>query len=243
MGKRTQALIGTMDGVATVRVYSANPKTADGYNTFIFRREIEKSLRKLMWSPVINMSNCSLPENVLRHDGELVYDQETKEAVRAFVVDMANRQKGPLTNNDFGKISIARDFVKETQLHAIRSTVEIAAVSVAREIASTMVHICGAPNEEVCRKNGVRFFEYGLQRVRLNEGLYLALGEVGVKANSRPYYDQRIVAKFKADSEAPSLHGHLHIGESAFERIYDNRFRLILQGVELYYQKMVEYAV
>ena len=49
--------------------------------------------------------------------------------------------------------------------------------------------------------------------------------------------------KFKADSEAPSLHGHLHIGESAFERIYDNRFRLILQGVELYYQKMVKYAV
>ena len=236
VGKRTQALIGTMDGVATVRVYSANPKTADGYNTFIFRREIEKSLRKLMWSPVINMSNCSLPENVLRHDGELVYDQETKEAVRAFVVDMANRQKGPLTNNDFGKISIARDFVKETQLHAIRSTV-------AREIASTMVHICGAPNEEVCRKNGVRFFEYGLQRVRLNEGLYLASGEVGVKANSKPYYDRRIVAKFKADSEAPSLHGHLHIGESAFERIYDNRFRLILQGVELCHQKMVEYAV
>ena len=144
MGARTQALIGTMGGVATVRVYSANPKTADGYNTFIFRREIEKSLRKLMWSPVINMSNCSFPENVLRHDGELVYDQETKD---------------------------------------------------------------------------------------------------GVKANSRPYYDQRIVAKFKADSEAPSLHGHLHIGESAFERIYDNRFRLILQGVELYYQKMVEYAV
>ena len=173
-----------MDGVATVRVYSANPKTADGYNTVIFRREIEKSLRKLMWSPVINMSNCSLPENVLRHDGELVYDQETKEAVRAFVV-----------------------------------------------------------NEEVCRKNGVRFFEYGIQRVRLNEGLYLALGEVGVKANSRPYYDQRIVAKFKADSEAPSLHGHLHIGESAFEQVYDNRFRLILQGVELYCQKMVKYAV
>ena len=189
------------------------------------------------------MSNCSLPENVLRHDGELVYDQETKEAVRAFVVDMANKQKGPLTNNDFGKISIARDFVKETQLHAIRSTVEIAAVSVAREIASTMVHICGAPNEEVCRRNGVRFFEYGLQRVRLNEGHYLALGEVGVKANSRPYYDQRIVAKFKADSEAPSLHGHLHIGESAFEQIYDNRVRLILQGVELCYQKMVKYAV
>ena len=243
MGKRTQDLIGTMGGVATVRVYSANPKTSDGYNTFIFRREIEKSLRKLMWSPVINMSNCSLPENVLRHDGELVYDQETKEAVRAFVVDMANRQKGPLTNNDFGKISIARDFVKETQLHAIRSTVEIAAVSVAREIASTMVHICGAPNEEVCRKNGVRFFEYGLQRVRLNEGHYLALGEVGVKANSRPYYDQRIVAKFKADSEAPSLHGHLHIGESAFEQVYDNRFRLILQGVGGYYEEMVKYAV
>lgn len=53
---------------------------------------------------------------------------------------------------------------------------------------------------------------------------------------------QYIVAKSKADSEAPSLHGHLHIGESAFEQAYGNRFRLILQGVELYYQKMVKYA-
>ena len=51
------------------------------------------------------------------------------------------------------------------------------------------------------------------------------------------------LAKFKADSEASSIQGHMRIGESAFERIYDNRFRLILQGVELYYQKMVEYAV
>ena len=100
---------------------------------------------------------------------------------------------------------------------------------------TTMVHFCGSPNEELRRKNGVRFFEYGLQRVRLNADVYLALGEVGVKANSSPYYDQRIVAKFKADSEAPSLHGHLHIGESAFERVYDNRFRRILQGVEMYY--------
>ena len=49
--------------------------------------------------------------------------------------------------------------------------------------------------------------------------------------------------KLKADSEASSIQGHMRIGESAFERIYDNRFRLILQGVELYYQKMVEYAV
>lgn len=243
MGERTRGRIGTAEGVKTVRVYSANPKTADGYNTFIFRRDIARSLSKLAWAPIVELSDCSLPIGTLRSDGSHAYSQEEKEAVRALVVELANRQKGPLANDDFGAISIARDFVKESQLHAIRSRVEIAAVSAARRIASTMVHFCGSPNEELRRKNGVRFFEYGLQRVRLNADIYLVLGEVGVKANSSPYYDQRIVAKFKADSEAPSLHGHLHIGESAFERIYDNRFRLILQGVELYYQKMVEYAV
>ena len=242
MGERTRSMIGTMDGMATVHVYSANPKTADGYNTFIFRRDIEKSLRKLMWSPILELRDDSLPTEVLRSEDELVYVGREKEAVRAFVVSMANAQKGPLVNDDFGRISIARDFVKEVQLHAIRSRIEIAAVSSAREIASTMVHVCGSPNEEMRRKNGVLFFEYGLQRVRLHGAVYLVLGEIGIKANSRPYYDQRIAAKFKADSEAPSLHGHLHIGESAFERIYDNRFRLILQGVEQYYRKMVKYS-
>ena len=37
------------------------------------------------------------------------------------------------------------------------------------------------------------------------------------------------VAKFKADSEASSLHGHLRIAESAFDAVYDSRFRLILK--------------
>ena len=58
----------------------------------------------------------------------------------------------------------------------------------------------------------------------------------------RTYYDQHVVAKFKADSEAPSLQGHLHIGESAVEQIYDNRFRLILQGVEQYYLQTRDHA-
>lgn len=33
--------IGTLEGVLTVRVDSRNPKTADGFNTFIFRRSVE----------------------------------------------------------------------------------------------------------------------------------------------------------------------------------------------------------
>ena len=40
--------IGTLEGVLTVRVDSRNPKTTDGFNTFIFRRSVEESLRLLM---------------------------------------------------------------------------------------------------------------------------------------------------------------------------------------------------
>ena len=64
------------------------------------------------------------------------------------------------------------------------------------------------------------------------DGVYLVMGEVGIRANKRPYYDQRVVAKFKVDPEVTSLHGQSRIGESTFEQVYDNRFRLILQGVE-----------
>ena len=119
-----------MDGVATVRVYSANSKTVDGYNTFIFRRAVERSIKKLAWAPVVDATGNPLP-----------------------------------------------------------------------------------------------------------------VGEVGVQVGRRPYYDQRVVAKFKADTEVTFLHEQSRIGVSAFEQVYDNRFRLILQGVELCYQKMVEYAV
>ena len=51
---------------------------------------------------------------------------------------------------------------------------------------------------------------------------------------TRPYYDQHIVAKFKADSEASSIQGHMQYGESTFDAVYDNRFRLILQAAEAY---------
>lgn len=196
VGKRTQALIGTMDGVATVRVYSANPKTADGYNTLIFRRVIDRTLKKLSWAPTVDVTN-----------------------------------------------NLQRIFAKEVQRHALATRREYIAALSARQIAERMVHLVAAPNEELNSANGIRHFEYGLAKVRIGAGLYLAMGIVGVRQGSAPYYDQHVVAKFKADSEASSIQGHMRIGESAFERIYVNRFRLILQGVELYYQKMVEYSV
>ena len=139
MGKRTQSLIGTMEGAATVRVYSENPKTPDGYNTFVFRREIS---------------------------------------------------------------------------------------------SAALVHIAGSPNEETTGKRAIKFFEYGLAKLRLSDGVYLVLGIVGIGVNSRRYYDQHIAAKFKVDSEVTSLQGQSRIGESTFDAIYDNRFRLILQGVD-----------
>ena len=55
-----------------------------------------------------------------------------------------------------------------------------------------------------------------------------------VSFGKRSYYDQRVVAKFKADSEVTFLHEQSRIGESAFEQVYGNRFRLIMQGGELY---------
>ena len=64
--------------------------------------------------------------------------------------------------------------------------------------------------------------------------LLLYGGDVWVRSNSRPYYDQRVVAKFKADSEASSIQGHMHFGKSAVDAVYDNRFRLILQAAEAY---------
>ena len=45
----------------------------------------------------------------------------------------------------------------------------------------------------------------------------------------RTYYDQHVVAKFKADSEAPSLQGHLRIGESAVDNGYDSKNVLVAQ--------------
>ena len=98
-----------------------------------------------------------------------------------------------------------------------------------------MVHIAGSPNEEVAPKRRTKFFEYGLAKLRLSDGLYLVLGMVGVGVNLRLYYDQHVVAKLKANSEVTSLQGQPRIGEFAFDEIYDNRFRLIMQGVDLYF--------
>ena len=243
MGKRTQALIGTLDGVATVRVYSANPKTADGYNTLIFRRDVERSLRKLKWAPIIDATGNPLPTDVELNDERVDYTREQKKSLIAFLVEHLKGQYGVVANDDFGRFQLQRLFAKEVQRHALATRREYIAAMSARLVAKRMVHFVAAPNEEMNSVNGIRHFEYGLAKVRIGTDLYLVMGIVGIKLGSAPYYDQHVVAKFKADSEASSIQGHMRIGESAFEQVYDNRFRLILQGVELYYQKMVEYAV
>ncbi len=58
----------------------------------------------------------------------------------------------------------------------------------------------------------------------------IGMGERSVKSGSTPYYDQRVVAKIKEDSQAPSQHGHLQLRESSFDAVYDNRFRPLRQG-------------
>lgn len=218
----------------TVRVYSANPKTADGYNTFIFRRDIARSLSKLAWAPVIDGSRNPIPEGVEIGGRAVRYSADDKRRLVEFVERIAHAQKGPVENDDFGHFEITKVFATEVQCHAISTRREIESVSSAAEIAKNMIHFVGSPNEEMKRKKANKYFEYGLAKIRLSDGIYLVMGEVGIQANKRPYYDQRVVAKFKVDSEVTSLHGQTRIGESTFEQVYDNRFRLILQGVGVY---------
>ena len=234
MGERTRALIGTADGIATVHVYSANPKTADGYNAFIFRREVERSWRKLAWAPVIDARGNPLPQGIRIGDKTARYTVDEKRKLWTFVREQAKTQYGTVENADFGAFSIGRTFANEVQCHAISTRRELEAVSSAHELAENLVHFAASVNEEMKAKKAIKYFEYGLAKVRLSDGLYLLLGEVGVQVGKRPYYDQRVVAKFKADSEVTFLHERSRIGESAFEHVYDNRFRLIMQGVELY---------
>ena len=149
MGVRTQSRIGTTEGVKTVRVFSANPKTPDGYNTFIFRRSVERTLSKLSWLPTIDCRENPLPDGITLGDKGVRYSQDDKRRLIAFVKDHAFRQRCTVVNDDFGLFDIGRTFVNEIQCHAISTAREVAAVSSAREIATKMVHLAGAPNEEM----------------------------------------------------------------------------------------------
>ena len=227
--------IGTLEGVLTVRVDSRNPKTADGFNTFIFRRPVEESLRLLAATPIIDAVGNPLPEGIVVGDKSVRYTPEEKKALIRFVVERAREQYGPIENPDFGEFEINSTFASEVQRHAFSSRRELEAVSSARQIASSMIHFVASPNEELSAKRHMKCFEYGLARVRLSDGEHLAMGVVGIGATKRPFYDQHVVAKLKADSEVTSLQGQTRIGEPAFDAVYDNRFRLILQGVAAYF--------
>ena len=232
MGARTQSRIGTTEGVKTVRVFSANPKTSDGFNTIIFRRDVARTFRKLAWTPIIDASENPQPEGVELSDGRVPYSRVQKKQLIDFLVSRLKPQYGAIENDDFGIITLQRSFAKEIQRHAIATRREYLAALSARQIAHQMVHFAAAPNEEIGRTNGIRYFEYGLSRVRIAQDIYLVMGVVGVREKATPYYDQHVVGKFKVDSEASSIQGHMQFGESTLDEIYDNRFRLILQGVE-----------
>ena len=250
--------IGTLEGVLTVRVDSRNPKTADGFNTFIFRRPVEESLRLLATAPIIDAVGNPLPEGITVGDKSVRYTPEEKKGLIRFVVERAKEQYGPVVNPDCGEFEINSTFTSEVQRHAFSTRRELEAVSSARQIASSMIHFVASPNEELSAKRHMKCFEYGLARVRLSDGEYLVMGLVGIGVMKRPFYDQHVVAKLragpevtllheqsrigggandksKADSEVTSLQGQTRIGEPAFDAVYDNRFRLILQGVAAYF--------
>ena len=67
-----------------------------------------------------------------------------------------------------------------------------------------------------------------MAKLRIGEETYLVMGEVGIRNDGRPYYDQRVVAKLKADS-ASILRDGIET-ESAFDEVYDNRFRILMQA-------------
>ena len=224
-----RAMVGTDKGVFTARIDTKNPKTKDGKNTVIFRRSPAETVLEVQGAPVLKAAEKALPEGIKVGDKSIRYTPQERTQIRTFVKKVAKAQIGNVENPDFGTIVIGRDFVREVQTHAISTAREIASVSSAREIASRMKHFAAAPNEEVkAGKN--KYIEYGLAKFEFDGSTYLVMGEVGVRKNFTPYYDQRVVAKLKAESTPGDLHA-VEEPISALDEIYDNRFRMLLQGV------------
>jgi len=223
-------MIGTDEGVYKTSIDTKNPKTKDGRNTVIFRRDPRECDALLVESETIKAVEKALPENIKTGDKSIKYTESERIAVRNFVKEKAKAQRGEVQNPEFGEIIIGRDFEKEVQTHAISTAREIAAVSSAREIAAKMRHFAASPNEEIKRGRN-RYIEYGLATFEFNGERYLVMGEVGVRENSTPYYDQRVVAKLKADTSSLSLHAGMKT-ESAFDAVYDNRFRILMQAAQ-----------
>ena len=223
-------MIGTDEGVYKTSIDTKNPKTKDGRNTVIFRRDPRECDALLVESETIKAVEKALPENIKTGDKSIKYTESERIAVRNFVREKAKAQRGEVQNPEFGEIIIGRDFEKEVQTHAISTAREIAAVSSAREIAAKMRHFAASPNEEIKRGRN-RYIEYGLATFEFNGERYLVMGEVGVRENSTPYYDQRVVAKLKADTSSLSLHAGMKT-EPAFDAVYDNRFRILMQAAQ-----------
>lgn len=222
-------MIGTDEGVYKTSIDTKNPKTKDGRNTVIFRRDPRECDALLVESETIKAVEKALPENIKTGDKSIKYTESERIAVRNFVKEKAKAQRGEVQNPEFGEIYIGLDFVKEVQAHAISTAREIAAVSSAREIAEKMRHFAASPNEEIKRGKN-KYIEYGLATFEFQGERYLVMGEVGIRNNAKPYYDQRIVAKIKAET-SPSLHAHIET-ESAFDEVYDNRFRILMQAAQ-----------
>ena len=225
----SRAMVGTDKGVFTARIDTKNPKTKDGKNTVIFRRSPAETVLEVQGAPVLKAAEKALPEGIKVGDKSIRYTPEERRQIRRFVKTAAKSQSGRVENPDFGTITIGHDFVNEVLTHSISTAREIASVSSAREIAATMKHFAAAPNEEV-KAGRNNYIEYGLAKFEFEGSTYLVMGEVGVRKDFTPYYDQRVVAKLKAD-RSPSILHDVEGTKSALDEIYDNRFRILLQGV------------
>ena len=224
----SRAMVGTDKGVFTTKIDTKNPKTKDGKNTVILRRSPKETTAAVEGTSSLKAVEGALPAGVKVGDKGTRYTPEEKARVKKFVKDVAKAQRGKVENPEFGEIMIGRDFVMEVQTHAISTAREIAAVSSAREIAANMKHFAASPNEEV-KPGRNRFMEYGLAKFEFEGDTYLVMGEVGIRKDSTPYYDQRVVAKLKAEPTPLILHDGME-ADSAFDAVYDNRFRILLQA-------------
>lgn len=239
--------IGTTNGIYTTKIDTQNPKTKDGRNTVIFRRALEDSINKLINSPIIAVDGNPLPEGIVIGDKNIRYTADEKSALRKFVENRVAEISTTVENDDIGDILINGLFAEEFQRHGIANRIDMLALSSAKDIAKHATFFVASPNEEQTRRHNRRMFEsfeYGFVFIGVGDDVYLVMSDVVVHGDKVPYYDQKVVAKIKAESLKLGDHlqgsSLINFWESAFDEIYDNRFRIILQACKNYFAEKVD---
>jgi hypothetical protein len=82
-------MIGTDEGVYKTSIDTKNPKTKDGRNTVIFRRDPRECDALLVESETIKAVEKALPENIKTGDKSIKYTESERIAVRNFVKEKA----------------------------------------------------------------------------------------------------------------------------------------------------------